>query len=198
LAAVCEEIEKEEKKDNVDERHICIKVQPGWISCAVSKTTRRPRKTQAVFPQEYTDCISHQVKLSTVFTPSMWLRLSSGMAITTERVRTSLGPPWVTQMSCPRPDRDLTFQCKCFLSSPWDFYWKDNFYTCLKWPDRDLTHSVNQPQLLRHLTAMMLSWNNLDDGSFVGPVFPGNHYESEYINVTYWSNMTLDLLTTQA
>jgi hypothetical protein len=29
LAAVCEEIEKEEKKDNVDERHICIKVQPG-------------------------------------------------------------------------------------------------------------------------------------------------------------------------
>jgi hypothetical protein len=142
VAAACEEIEKNRKKgkDSLDERRICIRVWRGWISHTVSKTAQRPRETQAVFSQEY--CVSHQVKLPSVFSPPMWLRLSSGMSITTERVRTRLGHGTkIAPLNDPRcPALDLTGTCpsslKAFCPPHRIPIERTIFIFGLKWPDR--------------------------------------------------------------
>jgi hypothetical protein len=128
----------------------------GEFHTLFQRLQRDPVEHKQYFRQEY--CVSHQVKLSSAFPPPMWLRLSSGMAITTERVRTRLGHGTkFDSLSDPRcPALDLTgtwpFSVNVFVF-PIGFLLKGQFLyfvyndltaTWLR-PDRDLLYSVNQP-----------------------------------------------------
>jgi hypothetical protein len=82
----------------------------------------------------------------------MWLRLSSGMTITTERLEAwdEVSCEW-PKVSCCRPDRDLSFECECFCPPHRIPIERTIFMFGLKWPDIVLAHCVNQT--LTHLKA---------------------------------------------
>jgi hypothetical protein len=99
-----------------------------------------------------TDYISHKVKLSLVFTPLMWLQLSSGTAVT-ERVRTRLGHgtkvAFLNDQRCPALDLTSSWPSNVSAFCPPHRIPTERTILIfgLKWPHCDLPHSVNQPLL---------------------------------------------------